>query len=184
MPSWEHFWARLLPGLFPKKSEESTLLDWMKSSVPERFALYDLSTDPGQQKDLAQSEPETVEKLTPKMIALFLVMPLLITIANFAGMAGGLAAGGLFLKMPAVVYIAEVKKALIPFDLYWGLVKGLFYSTIISVTGSYMGMKVRGGPASVGRATTSAVVVSIFLVILVDALLSLLFIHIRPGLTL
>ena len=119
--------------------------------------------------------------VTPKMIALFVVMPLLITAANFAGMAGGLAAGGIFLKMPAVVYIAEVRKALIPFDLYWGVVKGFFYSTIISVTGSYMGMRVRGGPAAVGRATTSAVVVSIFLVILVDALLSLLFIHIRPG---
>lgn len=121
--------------------------------------------------------------VTPKMIALFLVMPLLITAANFAGMAGGLTAGGIFLKMPAVVYITEVKKALIPFDLYWGVVKGFFYSTIISVTGSYMGIRVRGGPASVGRATTSAVVVSIFMVILVDALLSLLFIHIRPGLT-
>jgi phospholipid/cholesterol/gamma-HCH transport system permease protein len=122
--------------------------------------------------------------VTPKMIALFAVMPLLVTAANFAGMAGGLAAGGMFLKMPAVVYITEVKKALIPFDMYWGVIKGFFYSTIISVTGSYMGMRVRGGPASVGRATTSAVVVSIFLVILVDALLSLLFIHIRPGLTL
>ncbi len=122
--------------------------------------------------------------VTPKMIALFAVMPLLVTAANFAGMAGGLAAGGMFLKMPAVVYIAEVKKALIPFDLYWGVIKGFFYSTIISITGSYMGMRVKGGPASVGRATTSAVVVSIFLVILVDALLSLLFIHIRPGLTL
>lgn len=122
--------------------------------------------------------------VTPKMLALFVVMPLLITAANFAGMAGGLAAGGIFLKMPAVVYIDAVREALIPFDLYWGVVKGFFYSTIISVTGSYMGTRVRGGPASVGKATTSAVVVSIFLVILVDALLSLVFIHIRPGLTL
>ncbi len=121
--------------------------------------------------------------VTPKMVALFVVMPLLITAANFAGMAGGLTAGGIFLKMPAVVYIEAVGKALIPFDLYWGIVKGFFYSTIISVTGSYMGTRVRGGPASVGKATTSAVVVSIFLVILVDALLSLLFIHIRPGLS-
>jgi len=121
--------------------------------------------------------------VTPKMLALFVVMPLLITAANFAGMAGGLTAGGIFLKMPAVVYIEALKKALIPFDLYWGIVKGLFYSTIISVTGSYMGTRVRGGPAAVGKATTSAVVVSIFLVILVDALLSLLFIHIRPGLS-
>jgi phospholipid/cholesterol/gamma-HCH transport system permease protein len=122
--------------------------------------------------------------VTPKMIALFLVMPLLVTVANFSGMAGGLTAGGIFLGMPAEVYIAEAKKALIPFDLYWGVVKSFFYSAIISITGSFMGMRVRGGPASVGRATTSAVVVSIFLVILVDALLSLLFIHLRPGLSL
>ncbi len=122
--------------------------------------------------------------VTPKMIALFIVMPLLVTVANFAGMAGGLAAGGFFLKMPSAVYIAEVRKALIPFDLYWGVVKSFFYSTIISVTGSYMGMRVRGGPAAVGKATTSAVVVSIFLVILVDALLSLVFVHLRPGLSL
>ena len=122
--------------------------------------------------------------VTPKMIALFVVMPLLVTVANFAGMAGGLAAGGMFLGMPAEVYIAQARKALVPFDLYWGVIKSLFYSAIISVTGSFMGMRVRGGPASVGRATTSAVVVSIFLVILVDALLSLLFVHLRPGLTL
>lgn len=120
--------------------------------------------------------------VTPKLIALFLVMPLLVTIANFAGMAGGLAAGGIFLGMPAEVYIAEAQKALIPFDLYWGLIKSLFYSVIVAVTGSYMGMRVRGGPAEVGKATTSAVVVSIFLVILVDALMSLVFIHLRPGL--
>lgn len=122
--------------------------------------------------------------VTPKMIALFLVMPLLVTIANLAGMAGGLAAGGMFLGMPAEVYIAEAKKALIPFDLYWGVIKSVFYSAIIAITGSYMGMRVRGGPAAVGKATTSAVVVSIFLVILVDALLSLVFVHLRPGLTL
>jgi len=122
--------------------------------------------------------------VTPKMIALFFVMPLLVTVANFSGMAGGLTAGGIFLGMPAEVYIAEAKKALIPFDLYWGIIKSYFYSAIISITGSFMGMRVRGGPASVGRATTSAVVVSIFLVILVDALLSLLFIQLRPGLSL
>ncbi|PIE51164.1 hypothetical protein CSA37_12900 [Candidatus Fermentibacteria bacterium] len=120
--------------------------------------------------------------VTPKMIALFVVMPLLISIANFAGMAGGLAAGGLFLGMPAEVYMEEARKALIPFDLYWGVIKSFFFSAIIAITGSFMGMRVRGGPASVGKATTSAVVVSIFLVILVDALLSLIFIHLRPGL--
>lgn len=119
--------------------------------------------------------------VTPKMLALFLVMPLLVTVANFAGMAGGLAAGRFFLGMPPHVYISEIKDALIPFDLFWGVIKSVFYSAIIAVTGAYMGVRVRGGPAEVGKATTSAVVVSIFLVILVDALLSLVFVHLRPG---
>ena len=57
-----------LLGWFPEKSEESTLLDWMKSSVPVTFALYDLTSDPDQQNDLSESEPEMVEKLKPMMI--------------------------------------------------------------------------------------------------------------------
>ncbi|MBU3024196.1 sulfatase family protein [Zobellia galactanivorans] len=57
-----------LLGWFPEKTEEDTLVEWMKSSVPVKFALYNLSTDPGQENDLAASEPETVEKLKPIMI--------------------------------------------------------------------------------------------------------------------
>jgi len=44
-------------------------------------------------------------------------------------------------------------------------------------------MRVRGGAAEVGKATTGAVVMSIFFVILADALMSLLFVHIRPGIS-
>ncbi len=121
--------------------------------------------------------------VTPKMIALMCVMPILVLLANFSGLLGGLLAGGVFLGMPASIYLAELGKALIPMDIYWGMLKGILYAVIISTTGCYMGMRVRGGAAAVGRATTSAVVVSIFLVIVSDALLSILFIHIRPGLS-
>ena len=57
-----------LLGWFPEKTEEGTLVEWMKSSVPVKFALYNLTKDPGQQKDIAASEPETVERLKPIMI--------------------------------------------------------------------------------------------------------------------
>jgi phospholipid/cholesterol/gamma-HCH transport system permease protein len=121
--------------------------------------------------------------VTPKMIALMFVMPILVLLANFSGLVGGLLAGGIFLNMPASIYMAELSKALIPMDVYWGMLKGILYAALISTTGCYMGMRVRGGAAAVGRATTSAVVASIFLVIVCDALLSILFVHIRPGLT-
>jgi phospholipid/cholesterol/gamma-HCH transport system permease protein len=121
--------------------------------------------------------------VTPKMIALLCVMPFLVLLANFAGIFGGLIAGVLFLDFPASTYISELGKALIPIDVLWGMLKSIVYAVLIANTGSFMGMRVRGGAAAVGKATTAAVVLSIFMVIIADALLSLLFIHIRPGLS-
>jgi phospholipid/cholesterol/gamma-HCH transport system permease protein len=121
--------------------------------------------------------------VTPKLIALFFVMPFLVLLANTAGILGGLLAGGIFLDMPANIYFRGLSEALIPFDIFWGMIKAVVYAAIIANVGSYMGMQVRGGPAEVGRATTSAVVTSIFFVILADALMSLLFVHLRPGIS-
>jgi len=121
--------------------------------------------------------------VTPKMIALLCVMPFLVLLANLAGVAGGLMAGVLFLNLPISTFISELGKALIPLDIIWGMLKSFIYAVIIANTGSFMGTRVRGGASAVGKATTSAVVLSIFMVIIADALLSLLFIHIRPGLS-
>ncbi|MBD3277463.1 MAG: MlaE family lipid ABC transporter permease subunit, partial [Candidatus Aegiribacteria sp.] len=121
--------------------------------------------------------------VTPKMLALLCVMPFLVLLANLSGMFGGLLAGSLFLDLPASNYINELGKSLIPLDIIWGMLKSVVYAVIIANVGSFMGMKVRGGASAVGKATTSSVVLSIFMVIIADALLSLLFVHIRPGLS-
>lgn len=121
--------------------------------------------------------------VTPKIIALLCVMPFLVLLANCSGIFGGLIAGILFLDLPAGTYISELGKALIPLDIIWGMMKSVIYAVIIANVGCFMGMQVRGGASAVGKATTAAVVLSIFLVILADALMSLLFIHIRPGLS-
>lgn len=121
--------------------------------------------------------------VTPKMIALLCVMPFLVLIANLSGIFGGMLAGLLFLDLPVSTFISELGKALIPLDILWGMLKSVIYAVVIANVGSFMGMRVRGGASAVGKATTSAVVLSIFLVIIADALLSLLFVHIRPGLT-
>lgn len=118
--------------------------------------------------------------VAPKVLALYAVMPFLVLLSNFSGLFGALLAGEIFLDIPARVFVEEIRTSLIPLDVYWGMIKSLFYSGIIAITGCYMGIRVRGGAAAVGRATTSAVVSGIFQVILADALLSLVLAEIRP----
>ncbi|MFO7626522.1 MAG: ABC transporter permease [Candidatus Fermentibacteraceae bacterium] len=118
--------------------------------------------------------------VAPKVLALYAVMPFLILLSNFSGLFGALLAGEIFLEIPARVFVEEIRYSLIPLDVYWGMIKGFFYSGIIAITGCFMGIRVRGGAAAVGRATTSAVVSGIFQVILADALLSLVLAEIRP----
>jgi len=121
--------------------------------------------------------------VTPKMLALMVVMPFLVLLADFFGLLGGLLIGGWYLDMPAHVYISRLNLVVIPMDIWWGMLKSLVYAVIVSNVGCYMGMRVRGGAAEVGRATTSAVVTSIFLVIVADAMISLIFVFIRPTVT-
>jgi phospholipid/cholesterol/gamma-HCH transport system permease protein len=118
--------------------------------------------------------------VTPKMLALMAVMPFLVLVADFFGLLGGLLIGGWYLDMPASVYMARLDLVMMPIDIYWGMLKSLVFAVIIANVGCYMGMRVRGGAAEVGRATTSAVVTGIFLVIVADALISLLFVQVRP----
>ncbi|MBD3369071.1 hypothetical protein GF402_01755 [Candidatus Fermentibacteria bacterium] len=121
--------------------------------------------------------------VTPKMLALMCVMPFLTLLADMAGLLGGLLIGGWYLDMPASIFIRRVNFVLLPIDFWWGMLKSIVYAVIIANVGCYMGMKVRGGAMEVGRATTSAVVTGIFMVILADALIAIAFMHVRPPLT-
>jgi phospholipid/cholesterol/gamma-HCH transport system permease protein len=116
----------------------------------------------------------------PKVTALIVVMPFLTLMADFFGLLGGLLIGGWYIDMPARYYLDRLSLVLLPIDFYWGVLKSLVFAVIIANVGCYMGITVKGGAAEVGRATTAAVVASIFLVILADALISLLFVQIRP----
>jgi phospholipid/cholesterol/gamma-HCH transport system permease protein len=60
-------------------------------------------------------------------------------------------------------------------DIVTGLVKSAVFALIIALVGCYKGYHVRGGPQEVGRATTSAVVLSLFLVIVADGFFTYLF---------
>ena len=60
-------------------------------------------------------------------------------------------------------------------DFLIGIGKAPVFAAIIAVVGCYQGFRTRGGADAVGRQTTRSVVQGIFLVIVADALFSVLF---------
>ena len=107
----------------------------------------------------------------PRMIAAFLVVPLLTLFSDVFAILGGLLVGIGMLDLTVNGYMTQTIHTLDLFDVFWGFSKAGIFALLISWTGCLRGFQVSGGAAGVGRATTSAVVTSIFLIILSDSIL-------------
>ena len=107
----------------------------------------------------------------PRMFAAFLVMPVLTLFSDLFAIAGGLLVGVTMLDLTVSGYTNQTINSLTLFDVFWGVFKSGIFAILISWTGCLKGFQVRGGAAGVGKATTSAVVTSIFLIVLSDSLL-------------
>ncbi|MFW6248259.1 MAG: MlaE family ABC transporter permease, partial [Bacteroidota bacterium] len=113
--------------------------------------------------------------VVPKMYAGLFTMPFLIILANVAGIAGGAVAGYFYLDITFEVFINRMDQVMSNKDLLTGFVKSQVYAALIVITGSFYGFRVVRGAEGVGKVTTTAVVVSISLVIVADSILGLLF---------
>lgn len=113
--------------------------------------------------------------LAPKYLAAIIMVPCLTVMCNVFGIFAGAAFMYLSTKMALGIYITYVFDSIVLRDVLSGLVKSLAFATIIVHVGCMEGFKVRGGPEAVGRATTSAVVKSTFLVILADLFFTTIF---------
>ena len=78
-PAHEDTWFRMpqmslqsgdytLLGWFPEKDREQPLIPWVKNSVPVRFELFDMRTDPGQTTDILFKNQKTAQKLSEEMV--------------------------------------------------------------------------------------------------------------------
>lgn len=112
--------------------------------------------------------------VAPRMIASVIVVPLLTLFSSIFAMAGGLVVGVSMLDLTASAYINQTVDTLTLFDIYWGVFKSGVFAIIISFIGCLRGFQVIGGPSSVGQATTSAVVSSIFMIIVIDSLFAVI----------
>lgn len=111
----------------------------------------------------------------PRLVAMVLVLPLLTFFADILGLAGGAVMAWLQLGIDLNQFLNRLSEMSLLRELYIGLIKSLFFAGVISVSGCFQGMNVEGTAESVGRHTTTAVVQSIFLVIVLDAFFAIFF---------
>jgi phospholipid/cholesterol/gamma-HCH transport system permease protein len=111
----------------------------------------------------------------PRVITLLLVLPLLTILAEVAAIAGGLLVGLLRLDLTFTAYLLETQNSVHPWDVLSGLLKTVFFGASIALIACERGLATSGGAEGVGRATTSAVVTSLFAIVVLDAIFTLVF---------
>ena len=113
----------------------------------------------------------------PKMLASVIVVPILTLFSDIFAILGGLVVGVFLLDLTINAYVSQTLRALTVFYVFWGVMKSFVFAIIISWVGCLRGFQVSSGADSVGRATTSAVVSSIFLMIITDAVFAIIHIY-------
>lgn len=114
----------------------------------------------------------------PRLLALLVMLPLLAFIATIAGLFGGFVVSVLALGIGADLFIDRVSQTLALQHYLVGLIKAPLFALVIALIGCNEGLKVAGTAQSVGEHTTSAVVQSLTLVIVLDALAAIYFMEI------
>ncbi len=110
----------------------------------------------------------------PRMIALFVMFPLLTIYANFIGMFGGLVVA-LSMDLSYAQYTFQLTSAVDMTNFSVGLIKSFFFGLIVAVTGCLRGMQCGNSSAAVGEATTRAVVTGITWLVIADAIFAVIF---------
>jgi phospholipid/cholesterol/gamma-HCH transport system permease protein len=131
-------------------------------------AMRSMGTDP------------TRRLVTPRVIAMIIMLPLLTIICDTVGMCGGWVIATYKLLISSNQFWSDAIYALQFSDLVGTLVKPVVFGFIISMTGCYVGLRTHGGTEGVGKSTTQAVVSSSIFVIAADFLLNNLLIYLAP----
>jgi phospholipid/cholesterol/gamma-HCH transport system permease protein len=118
--------------------------------------------------------------VAPKFLAMILMLPCLTTWADFMGVVGGGTFGVAKAGFTWASYFHRTLDALVLRDITTGLIKSVMFGVVITAVGCTEGFSTGLGSEQVGRSTTSAVVKSIFMVILVDLIFTALFYFTAP----
>jgi phospholipid/cholesterol/gamma-HCH transport system permease protein len=113
--------------------------------------------------------------VVPRILGLVLALPALTVLADAMGLAGGALLSWYLIDIPFNQYVERVQGSISEYTFWVGIIKAPVFAVLIATVGTLRGMQVRTSSRELGRLTTVAVVQSIFLVILADALFAVLF---------
>jgi len=111
----------------------------------------------------------------PRIIALMITLPLLIVFADIMGVFGGMVMAASMLDVSFYSFLHRLPEAVSLTSFFLGVGKAPVFAMIIAVVGCFQGFQVQGSGESVGRQTTISVVQIIFILILADAVFSIVF---------
>jgi len=110
----------------------------------------------------------------PRLLALTLMMPLLCLYSNLLGIVGGAVVGVGMLDLGVVSYFDQTRNALSLADFAAGLIKAVVYGSLVALSGCLRGIQCGRSAAAVGKATTSAVVTSIVLIVIASGIINVI----------
>ena len=108
--------------------------------------------------------------MVPRLIAITLVVPLLVAMADVSGIVGGMIVARVRFGMTPSAFITEMVTTVDWVDFVWGLVKTVVFGWAVVVGAGYKGLTVGRSAEEVGRATTECVVLSVTLIIVIDCI--------------
>ncbi len=113
--------------------------------------------------------------ILPRSLALIVVLPLLIFFGDVVGIFGGMMVAKFQLGVSFISFVDRLHSNFAMRHFYAGLIKGPFFAATIAAIGCFRGLQVTRDTESIGKQTTISVVNSIFMVIIIDALFSIIF---------
>jgi phospholipid/cholesterol/gamma-HCH transport system permease protein len=113
--------------------------------------------------------------IIPRVVGLMIALPVLTVFANIAGLAGGAFIGATVLDINWFSFTERLAETIDVNDVLVGLSKAPAFAFLIAVTSTLRGMQVKGSAEELGRLTTIAVVQSIFLIIVADAIFTIVY---------
>lgn len=116
--------------------------------------------------------------VVPKVLALLVVMPCLVAVGLMAGVLGGSVWGIFMLGFHPTSWFNETLHAAHGMDILQGLLKAVAFAIMIVLVGCHNGLRVTGGSRGVGLMTTRAVVMSVFLIIVIDIVFATMFYYV------
>jgi len=113
--------------------------------------------------------------IMPRVLAAAIMFPILVIVADFCGILGGLFAAHSAMDVSTQEFVRGFRTFFKPWDAWFGLIKGIFFGVAITSIASYKGFTTEGGAEGVGKATTSTVVISCMTIVLLDYILAEIF---------